>query len=281
MGKIVISENVSLDGVVQDPTGEEGFGRGGWFGRSAGEDRRSVGQGRARRRRWAPRRCCWVGAATSGSRSAVAVPDRRVGGQVEQPAQVRRVLHPREPRVDQLDGPGGDVVDEVAKLKRRGRRGHRRLRQLPARAHADRARPRRRAAADGLPGRARGRRAPLRRDQRREAPAAPGQPGPSVTASPRSPTRSSGTHDGPPPSGVGVHAIASRPARARVSADARGEGAVGIDRTVHRQLTPGGRLMRKLFSFMVTTLDGSTSVPPASSTGPTSTASSTSSRSAR
>ena len=30
MGKIVISENVSLDGVVQDPTGEEGFKQGGW-----------------------------------------------------------------------------------------------------------------------------------------------------------------------------------------------------------------------------------------------------------
>ena len=32
MGKIVISENVSLDGVVQDPTGDEGFRHGGWFG---------------------------------------------------------------------------------------------------------------------------------------------------------------------------------------------------------------------------------------------------------
>lgn len=32
MGKIVISENVTLDGVIQDPTGEEGFERGGWFG---------------------------------------------------------------------------------------------------------------------------------------------------------------------------------------------------------------------------------------------------------
>ncbi|MEV6703320.1 dihydrofolate reductase family protein [Streptomyces sp. NPDC051453] len=39
MGKIVISENVSLDGVVQDPTGEEGFRRGGWFDRMAGKDR--------------------------------------------------------------------------------------------------------------------------------------------------------------------------------------------------------------------------------------------------
>jgi dihydrofolate reductase len=39
MGKIVISENVSLDGVVQDPTGEEGFRHGGWFGQIAGSDR--------------------------------------------------------------------------------------------------------------------------------------------------------------------------------------------------------------------------------------------------
>ena len=31
MGKIVISSNVTLDGVVQDPDGEDGFERGGWF----------------------------------------------------------------------------------------------------------------------------------------------------------------------------------------------------------------------------------------------------------
>ena len=39
MGKIVISENVSLDGVVQDPTGDEGFRHGGWFGQIGNEDR--------------------------------------------------------------------------------------------------------------------------------------------------------------------------------------------------------------------------------------------------
>ena len=33
MGKIVISENVTLDGVVQDPAGDEGFRVGGWVGR--------------------------------------------------------------------------------------------------------------------------------------------------------------------------------------------------------------------------------------------------------
>lgn len=33
MGKIVVSENTSLDGVVQDPTGEDNLGRGNWFAR--------------------------------------------------------------------------------------------------------------------------------------------------------------------------------------------------------------------------------------------------------
>src|SRR5437870_11671203 len=32
MGKIVVSENITLDGVVQDPAGAGGFGRGGWVG---------------------------------------------------------------------------------------------------------------------------------------------------------------------------------------------------------------------------------------------------------
>jgi dihydrofolate reductase len=38
MGKIVISTNVSLDGVVQDPDGKEGFRLGGWFAESLGSD---------------------------------------------------------------------------------------------------------------------------------------------------------------------------------------------------------------------------------------------------
>jgi dihydrofolate reductase len=39
MGKIVISQNVSLDGVVQDPTVDEGFRHGGWFEQFMGADR--------------------------------------------------------------------------------------------------------------------------------------------------------------------------------------------------------------------------------------------------
>ncbi|MGH7648419.1 MAG: dihydrofolate reductase family protein [Gemmatimonadaceae bacterium] len=45
MGRIVVSENVTLDGVAQDPAGAEGFARGGWVGRIG--DRGREGAARA------------------------------------------------------------------------------------------------------------------------------------------------------------------------------------------------------------------------------------------
>jgi dihydrofolate reductase len=39
MGQIVVSENVTLDGVVEDPTGEGATGRGSWFAGITDEDR--------------------------------------------------------------------------------------------------------------------------------------------------------------------------------------------------------------------------------------------------
>ena len=116
MGKIVISTNVSFDGVVQDPDGEEGFRLGGWFGQFGGKDleewakvafEEALGTealllGR-RSDEWFAAR--WL------SRS------RRVGGQAEQPAQVRRVLDPPRAQVEQLDGPEGRRGGEVSKLK--------------------------------------------------------------------------------------------------------------------------------------------------------------------
>lgn len=41
MGKIVISENVSLDGVIQDPVGATGFRYAGWFDQLADADRQA------------------------------------------------------------------------------------------------------------------------------------------------------------------------------------------------------------------------------------------------
>ncbi len=38
MGKIVITTNATLDGVVQDPDGQEGFKLGGWFKQFVGKD---------------------------------------------------------------------------------------------------------------------------------------------------------------------------------------------------------------------------------------------------
>jgi dihydrofolate reductase len=42
VGKIVVSENVSLDGVIQDPAGDEGFRLGGWVGRIGDRGREEV-----------------------------------------------------------------------------------------------------------------------------------------------------------------------------------------------------------------------------------------------
>ena len=39
MGKIIVSENITLDGVIQDPTGDEGLRHGGWFGQTTDRDR--------------------------------------------------------------------------------------------------------------------------------------------------------------------------------------------------------------------------------------------------
>ena len=44
MGKIIVSENVTLDGCVGDPTGEEGTARGGWFSRVGPVDREAFGR---------------------------------------------------------------------------------------------------------------------------------------------------------------------------------------------------------------------------------------------
>src|SRR5919202_1322103 len=42
MARIIVSDNVSLDGVIQDPAGDEGFSRGGWVGLI--KDRPGVGK---------------------------------------------------------------------------------------------------------------------------------------------------------------------------------------------------------------------------------------------
>ena len=38
MGKIIVSTNMSLDGVIEDPDGEDGFRHGGWYTQAGGND---------------------------------------------------------------------------------------------------------------------------------------------------------------------------------------------------------------------------------------------------
>ena len=116
MGKIVITTNASLDGVVQDPDGQEGFRLGGWFGQFGGKDLEpwaEVETDEARRAealllgrrseewfatRWASRTGEWADRLNS-------MPKYVVSSTLT------------EPRWGNSTVLKGDVVDEVSKLK--------------------------------------------------------------------------------------------------------------------------------------------------------------------
>ncbi len=117
MGKIVISTNVSLDGVVQDPDGEEGFRLGGWFGQFGGKDLEAWAQGRVRRRRWAPRPCCWVGAATSGSPTRWSSRSGEWADRLNSLPKYVVSSTLEDPHWNNSTVLKGDVVTEVSKLK--------------------------------------------------------------------------------------------------------------------------------------------------------------------
>jgi dihydrofolate reductase len=116
MGKIVISENVSLDGVIQDPAGAEGFRLGGWVGR-VGE------QGREEAARVLLDQTLGAEALLLGRRTyeflAARWPSR--GGALAD----RLNSLPKYVVSSTLEAPGwnnstilnGDAVDEVSKLK--------------------------------------------------------------------------------------------------------------------------------------------------------------------
>ena len=116
MGKIVISTNVSLDGVVQDPDGLEGFRLGGWFGQFGGRDLEAWAKvefeealgaealllGR-RSDEWFAKR--WAGRSGEWADRLNSLPKYVVSSTLE---------HPRWSNSTVLKG---DVVDQVSKLK--------------------------------------------------------------------------------------------------------------------------------------------------------------------
>jgi dihydrofolate reductase len=118
MGKIVISENVTIDGVVQDPTGDDGFAHGGWFNEIGDEDRQEwaeVETGEAQRAealllgrrtydylvaRWPQRTGVWADRLNS-------MPKYVVSSTLVDPGWTNSTVLT------------GDVVNEVTKLKER------------------------------------------------------------------------------------------------------------------------------------------------------------------
>jgi dihydrofolate reductase len=116
MGKIVISENVTLDGVVQDPTGEDGFRHGGWFSQIGDKDREEWAKvefdealrtealllGRRSDEYFGTR---WVGRSGAWADRLNSLPKYVVSSTLVDPHWTNSTV---------LDG---DVVDEVSKLK--------------------------------------------------------------------------------------------------------------------------------------------------------------------
>jgi dihydrofolate reductase len=117
MAKIIMTTNMSLDGVVEDPDGTEGFGRGGWFVRAGGKDLEEFGKveyaealdtaalllGR--------RSDDWFGTRWTARPGALADRLNQLPKYV-----VSATL--RDPRWTNVTVLTGDVADEVTKLKR-------------------------------------------------------------------------------------------------------------------------------------------------------------------
>jgi dihydrofolate reductase len=114
MGKIVVSENVTLDGVIQDPAGDEGFRVGGWVGRIAGRPgvaKVTLDEALGTEALLLGRRSYeWLAARWPSRTGALAdrlnsVPKYVVSSTLEHPAWNNSTVL------------GGDVVNEVSKLK--------------------------------------------------------------------------------------------------------------------------------------------------------------------
>ena len=166
MGRIVITEYISVDGVVEAPSGTEDFARVGWvddFRRGPEGDDFKVAEtmasdalllGRATYDGFAP---VWPQVEGAFADKFNTMPKYVVSSTLEDPEwDNTRVLR-------------GDVIDGGRQAQGAVRRRHRRPRQPTACADTDRTRPGRRVAADGLPDHRRRREAPLRPDQRHEA----------------------------------------------------------------------------------------------------------------
>ena len=140
MGKIIVSDNVTLDGVVQDPAGDEGFRHGGWVGRIGS-------QGRDGAARVALEEALGTEAMLLGRRSYEFLAARwpsRAGALADRlNSKPKYVVSStlQDPPWNNTTVLTGEVVSEVSALKQQLTRRHCRRCQLPARTCAARTRP--------------------------------------------------------------------------------------------------------------------------------------------
>ena len=171
MGRIVVTEYISVDGVVEAPSGTESFERVGWTTRSHAGPRATSSSwtrrmasdalllGRVTYDGFAP---VWPHFEGEFADKFNTMPKYVVSSTLENPEwNNTTVLR-------------GDIVEEVTQAQAAVRAGHRRPWQPAARADADRARPRRCPAPAGLPRNRRRRQAPLQRNEPDEAATAHG-----------------------------------------------------------------------------------------------------------
>jgi len=167
MGRIVVTEFVSLDGVMEDPGGAEGYEHGGWtfaFDRGEGDDFKlqetldteALLLGRTTYEGFA---AAWPSREGEFADKFNRMPKFVVSSTLKQPDWNNSTV---------LEG---DLAEDVARLSS-SVGGNIVVRQRPAGTGADRARAPRRTATDGLPGPAWIRQAALRGDERHEAVAA-------------------------------------------------------------------------------------------------------------
>jgi len=116
MARLVISENVSLDGVVEDPTGDEGFSRGGWSAQIGDADRSEWA-------RFLADEALGAEALLLGRRSDEWFAERwlsRTGPWADRLNSMPKYVVSstlEEPKWGNATVLAGDVVDEVSKLK--------------------------------------------------------------------------------------------------------------------------------------------------------------------
>ena len=121
MGRFIVSDNLSIDGVLQDPAGDEGFERGGWVG--AIKDRAELGQ-LALDDALGSRRVPDGPADLRVVRESLAVEDGAARGPAQRHPQVRRLVDARAARLERTPwSSAARLLDAVSDLKQRDRPG--------------------------------------------------------------------------------------------------------------------------------------------------------------